>query len=454
MIVSIRKGAFVKGIIEYHEKKVRDGRGELLSNNTPASTPERRISAFLDTAERNPGITRNKFLHISVSFNLEDRKIDSADMVKIGEKYLSEMGIVDTPVLIYEHADRKHRHFHIVTTSMNLSGKKLNDFNDHYRSQQLARKLEKELGLVETTYSKKAEQKLQEINATRYKILNSLHKLEGNADALKEIDPHLSAELREYAKLNTLNDYEVQKKLLERGMDKDGINQIYRVLNKHNLVERSYKQQLTDRLNQIKLLSKTREEFLMKVEQSGMYVRKISGQGESLTYGLPELNFYAKERELPVPLRYDYLFTDRKLEMSFDETQQKNYLRRIITRSLYQSSNLQEFEHNLTENNINFKYSSNARGVYGISFSSNNVKEPLVFTGSDIDRKGLSWNVISKKLNPQEIEIAQRKGITKPPKDITRDITKAGSKLFEDPDDEEVRKRKKRNDQDQDLEKE
>ena len=456
MIVNIQKGGFIKGIIDYHEKKVEAGKGQLLYDNMNTATKAEKINTYLETAELNPKIYRNKFMHIAVSFNKEDRSLDTDQMVKIGERYLAEMGITDTPVLMYEHADSKHRHFHIVTTTMDLTGKKINDFNDHFRSQQLARRFEKELGLTPTEYTSKQEQKLQEINVTKFRILNSIASLEKNPKAMAEIEPLLPTKLIEEAKLNALNDYEIQKKLLARGIDKEGINQIYRILTKHNLVERTFKQQLLDQLSQIKLLSKTRDEFITKAQESGIYVRKIvNSNSTTLTFGLPQHNFYAKEKQLPVAFRYDYLFSDKKIELSFDREQQKNYLKRIINKALYQSKTLGEFEQKLEQNNVQFKYSSNARGVYGITFASRNVKEPISFTGSDIDRK-LSWNTIAKQLNiaePTKVVTPQITSTTAEQKSIAPDLTRVLPKLFENQEDEDTKKRRKGNDQNQDLEK-
>lgn len=455
MIVDIQKGGFIRGLIEYHEKKVTAGKADRIFDNTLSENIRDRVQTYLETAELNPRVKRNKFLHISVSFNLEDRGVDPEKMLKIADEYLKEMQITDTPVLIYEHSDKRHRHFHIVTTTIDYSGKKIPDFKDHYRSQQLSRKLEKEFGLIQTQYENKGQIHLQEINATKYKILNSLHRLATNKNALAEMERVLTREDLDDIKANTRSDYEIQKLISERGKPKDDFHLIFRILTKHDLVEQSQKQQLMNRLNQLKLLSKDREDFLSRVESAGLYVRKIANRvgGYSLTYGLGQHGFYVKEKDLPASLRYEYLFTGKKMEMSFDREQQKKYLRNVVMRALRSAGSLPEFEKELQRNNIQYDYATNARGVYGISFVSSNVKEAARFKGSELD-KALTWNAIEKTFGHGKAETIQA---TRPEVSPNREpnFNQALQGLghsFDNQEDEDQKKKRKKNDQDQDLE--
>lgn len=457
MIIDIQKGGFAKGLIEYHEKKVLAGKAVLLYNDTLADSTKDKVATFLETAELNERIRVNKFLHISVSFNKEDRDITPDKMREIGQGYLTEMGIIDTPVLMYQHGDKKHVHFHIVTTTMDYEGKKIPDAHDHYRSQRLARKMEKELGLTITQYESKYELKLQEINATKYRIFNSISGLKENPSAMKEISDLINTKDLEDIWLNKRSDYDIQKIQMERGMDTNRFNLIWRILTKHDLISRSHKETMIQQLEQLKQLSSTRDEFLTRVEAAGIYVRKIATNQNSyaLTFGLPEHNFYAKEKTLPVAFRYDYLYTDRKLSMTFDSEQQRKYLKRLVTRSLYKATSPEAFEKNLFENNVTFEYASNTRGVYGISFRSGNVKEAELFKGSELDRS-LSWNNISSQLNEnnEQVSIAKTDQISNPtPKDPNiQQLLPALGKLTQQQEDEDAKARRKKNDQDQDLE--
>ena len=399
MIVDIKKGGYVKGLIEYHEKKVSEGKALLLYDQTLSDNKNERITTFLETAELNDHVYRNKFMHVSISFAKEDSAlVDPELMVSIGNKYLEEMGINDNPVLIYEHADKKHKHFHIVTTTMDYTGKKIPEFNDHYRSQLLSRKLEKEFKLQETMYVNKFQEKLKEINSTKYRIFNALSS--NNPGFIAESAPYIATEMITEIKSNKLSDHEINEKILIRGNEQLQIAQIYRLLKKHDLYYSTKKQQLKEKLHHLKEISKSRDEFLSRVEGEGIYVRKVATNNNaySLTYGLSDLNFYVKEKDLPMNLRYDYLFTEKKITLGFDQAQQKKYLQKVINSALTRSTTLSEFENNLLSNNIQWEYASNARGVYGVSFLSKNVPNATLFKGSEISR-AFSWDKISKQLS-------------------------------------------------------
>jgi hypothetical protein len=451
MIIDIQKGGFAKGIIEYHERKVEKGKAVLLNDNTYSENKDERVAAFLETAATNPAIRKNKFLHISVSFNLEDRDINEEKMLQIAREYLQEMGITNTPVLIYEHADMKHKHFHIVTTTMDFDGKKIPEYKDYQRSQVLSRKLEKEHGLVITQYENKREVDLKEINARYYRLHKALSK-ELPERAIFELQEILTKPDMERIKKQKMRDTEIEAMILERGDPKDRFHQLYRILTKHNLIAKSHKQELMEQLTQLRLLSKDREEFLSKVEQSGLYVRKIATGNNtySLTYGNKKSNFYVKEKDLPYELRYDYLYTGKKLNLAFDPEQQRSYLKRAVTKALRMSGSREEFERLLKQSGVSVEFQRNSRGIYGVSFISDNVKDAVEFKGSQLDRT-LSWNAISKGLRETQ-SVKQPAEPLETPTDL-RALGQVARELFKNQDDETTKNKRKNNDQNQDLEK-
>ena len=450
MIIDIAKGKYVKGLIEYHEKKVQQGKAELLFDNTLAQDKSERIKAFLETAELNPRIYRNKFIHFSVSFPKADSvKVDPELMLSVANDYLKEMGYVDTPVLIYEHADKKHKHFHIVTTAMDYSGAKIPELNDHLKSQALTRRLENSFGLEKTEYVSKFQKQLAEKNSVNYRIFNALSSKEGRGLFESEMKGLMPENLQESVRANKLSDYEVQKELETRGISKENLYKIYRTLKSKNLFYQTNKDVLNEKLNHIKSVSKSRDQFLEQAERQGIYVRKIAkGEGVySLTYGLADKNFYVKEKDLPVGFRYDFLFTDRKIELSYDREQQRGYLKRMVSRNLRQSQSKAEFESRLTQAGVQIKYAENTRGIYGVSFSSANMKQPEIFKASDLSRD-LTWNKIAQQLNvaptinvPKESPSLPSQSQGGPNiKGITDPLSKARGVT----DDEEERRRRKR----------
>jgi hypothetical protein len=455
MIIDIKKGSFAKGLISYHEKKVEKGRGERLLDTTLSRSKEERIQSFLEVAEGNTRVKKNKFMHVSVSFSKEDQPLSKEQQLKLAEQYLDEMGYKNTPRLIYEHWDTKHNHFHIVTTTIDFDGKKISEFKDFERSQELSRRIEKQYGLTVTEYYKQEGQKLQEINAKKFKVLKGFEKIINDPNAQERISKVLNADELDRVMAEKLSDNQIQDLLRLRGIEERQFNQLYRIIREFDAEYRTDKDQLRERLNYIKDISRSREEFMANAEKQGIYVRKISTGDNtvSVTYGIPQKNFYVTDKDLPVALRYDYLFTDRKITQTFDQASQKKFLKGVVSRSLKMSSTLEGFEAELRKAGINYEYSSNARGVYGISFSSNNIKDPMLIKGSEI---GVSWNRLVQELNiPKQPTVsktqvpAKDKSIDPAPLHIPKSVSKA---LDTSNDDEEKRKKRKNRDQDMDRE--
>lgn len=453
MIATIVKGGYAKGLINYHELKVERGRAERILDTTFAQNKEQRAARILNAANANPSKKlRNKFAHISISF-AKGESLAPEIQRQIADKYLQNMGYWNCPRVIYQHSDTKNNHFHIVTTTIDNDGKKVNDFNDHRKSQTLSRQIEKEFGLQVTEYTKQESYKVQELNAKKYKLAKGIEKIEQIPLAFQKLTEVLTKEEQDKIREEKLPDVSIIEMIKLRDGGDQTINQLYRLIRQYDAEYKTDKDKLRDRLNYIKQISSSRDDFMKKVTEQGLYVRKIS-KGEnvnSLTYGFPETNFYVHEKSLPVALRYDYLFTDRKITLAYDPESQKRFLKSVINRSLRQSSTLDEFQNNLKKAGINFEYASNTRGIYGISFSSENLKDAQLFKGSEL---GISWNRIAKDFNVKGVSVnAPKIKADKPSKEMKPYIPKGIAKSLDTTHDDEEKK-KKRKDRDQDMDRE
>lgn len=453
MIATIVKGSYAKGLINYHEVKVEKGRAERILDTTFAQNKEQRAARILNAVNANPSKKlRNKFAHISISF-AKGESLAPEIQRQIADKYLQDMGYWNCPRVIYQHSDTKNNHFHIVTTTIDNDGKKVNDFNDHRRSQTLSRQIEKEFGLEVTEYTKQESYKLQELNSRKYKLAKAIEKIVEIPIAREKLTEVLSNEEQEKIKQNKMSDTDITEMLKLRDSGDQSINQLYRLIRQHDAEYKTDKDKLRERLSYIKQISSSREDFMKNVTEQGLYIRKIA-KGDnvhSFTYGIPETNFYVHEKDFPIALRYDYLFTDRKITLAYDPESQKRFLKSVVNRTLKRSSTLDEFQINLKRAGINFQYVSNTRGIYGISFSSENLKDAQLFKGSEI---GISWNRITKDLNVG----AAPGSVPKVSKEQTAKETKPyipkgiGKSLDTSNDDEEKKKRRKDRDQDMDRE--
>lgn len=437
MIVSIRKGNSAKGLINYHEKKVDNGVGELIQDSTFSTTRPERIRAFLDIAELNKSVKKDRYTHISISFADTDH-VDRETQLKIAERYLQGMGYGEAPRLIYAHHDTTHRHFHIVTSTIDLNGKKIQTFRDHFKNQELSRQIEKDFGLTPTEYFRHEQHKLQEINSKKFSLLKGIEKMLATPDNRASLEKVVGADLIQRISNEQLPNDEIRKILNLRADGEMIFNQLYRIVRQSDAEYKTEKQQLRDRLIYIKSISHSREEFVQRCEQQNIYIRKLAGDfgSATFTYGISEKNFYLAEKRLPLALRHDYLFTGKEIPATFDKEAQRKFLKRIIARCLSQSSSLQDFETRLVKAGVKTEYSSNARGRYGISFQSINIRDAIWVKGSDV---GLSWN----KLQNYQFanSTAARIPITKT---STVRIPKTFGAALDTSNDDEDKKRKKR----------
>ncbi len=102
-------------------------------------------------------------LHISLNFDAED-KLSKEKLIEIASGYIERIGFSEQPYLVYQHQDAGHAHLHIVTTSIQRDGKRINTFNIGKNESERARKsLELKYNLVRAE-SKKSEGKPEQKN--------------------------------------------------------------------------------------------------------------------------------------------------------------------------------------------------------------------------------------------------------------------------------------------------
>ena len=101
-------------------------------------------------------------------------------------------------------------------------------------------------------------------------------------------------------------------------------------------------------------------------------MRLISDKGKSYyIYGIPERNFYVKDKSLPEKYRFGKIAFEGQ-RMAPDE--QKHYLYNKIFALLNNVSDYDAFKAKLTESAINLVEHTNKLGIYGLSFSISNIE--------------------------------------------------------------------------------
>ncbi len=152
MVVKIKTGKSIKGILNYNEQKVQKGVAELVlasgfscdAEELTFSQKLRRFEQLIQRTER----TKTNAVHISLNFPPEEN-VNTETLQNIAADYLKRIGFGEQPYLVYRHEDANHSHIHIVTTSIRAKGKPINLHNLAKLKSEPARKaLEQDYGLI------------------------------------------------------------------------------------------------------------------------------------------------------------------------------------------------------------------------------------------------------------------------------------------------------------------
>lgn len=159
MVAVIKTSASLRRPFHYNENKVKEGVAEcLLVQNYPVTkdetTPDIRLKMLLKMAELNTRTTVNA-VHISLNF-APDESLDNARLQEITREYMQGIGFGNQPYLVYKHNDAGHPHLHIVTTNIELDGKRIPLHNiGKLKSEPVRKAIEKKYGLVPAESHKK-----------------------------------------------------------------------------------------------------------------------------------------------------------------------------------------------------------------------------------------------------------------------------------------------------------
>ena len=90
--------------------------------------------------------TSKPVVHISLNPHPDDR-LDDAELAAIAGEYLEKLGYGNQPYAVFKHEDIDRHHLHIVTLSVDETGRKIGDSFIRRRSKNITRALEQKYGL-------------------------------------------------------------------------------------------------------------------------------------------------------------------------------------------------------------------------------------------------------------------------------------------------------------------
>jgi hypothetical protein len=353
MVAKVIAGKTIRGVLNYNENKVQEGKALCLhAHNFPAEvdrlTFKGKLDTFFEHTSKNTKVKTNA-IHISLSFDKQD-KLDQELLKEIASKYLDKIGFGNQPFLVYQHFDAAHPHLHIVTTNVQLDAKRIDLHNiGKDASGKARREIEVEFGLI------KAEGR---------KVDNQF---------LKPID--LAA--AEYGKTET----------------KRSISNIV------NTVTRSYKytslHELNAVLKQFNVMADNGIEGSIVRAKNGLRYSIMNSKGQrigipikaSSIYGQPTLIFLQGKFEVNALLRSPH---KARLQLLIDNEFRSG------------TRNFDTLIRNLIRNDVYPVVRQNDAGkIYGITFVDNQTK--CVFNGSDLGKQYSAKGILDRlEIKPEQ----------------------------------------------------
>ncbi|MBI3139797.1 MAG: relaxase/mobilization nuclease domain-containing protein [Sphingobacteriales bacterium] len=159
-----------------------------------------KMERLQDLIARNERAKKSNTLHISLNFDPSE-KLAVGKLTQIAQAYMEKIGFGSQPYLVYQHHDAGHPHIHILTTSIQPDGRRIDTYNIGRNQSEIARKeLEKNFGLV-PAQGKKA------VKAPSIQPINVQKVFYGNSETRRSITNVLDAVINhfKYTSLAELN---------------------------------------------------------------------------------------------------------------------------------------------------------------------------------------------------------------------------------------------------------
>lgn len=337
MVAKITSPARIIAALNYNENKVQEGKAECLhASGYLRDASDMNFYQKLEGFERRNNLNSRaatKTLHISLNFDPSE-KLSHDKLINIATDYMEKIGFGMQPWLMYKHKDAGHPHIHIVTTTIQDDGKRIDTYNIGRNQSEKARKeIEQSYGLVCAEDQKR--------------LLN------------KQIVP-IHAEKIGYGKTET-------KKSITNVVN--AVLNTYRFcsLSEFNAILRAYNV-VADRGQQDGRIYK----------HKGLMYRVLDKDGNNIGVPIKASSINSK----PTLEKLESLFEkNKRLKEPF-----KNALKNLLDQVLAsQPTDMNTFIRALEQMNIATVLRQNAEGkIYGITFVDNNNK--TVFNGSDIGK--------------------------------------------------------------------
>lgn len=233
MVARIKTPNNIARALNYNEQKVKQGHAILLQASNYLKDADKlsfseKLKRFQDLIALNDRAKTNS-LHISLNFDNAD-KLSANQFKEIADEYMRKIGFGQQPYLVYQHNDAGHPHVHIVTTSIQENGKRIDTFNIGRNQSEKARKeIESKFNLTRAQNNLTSEYELKPVSPQRVQYGKS-----ETRRAITNVLDHVLNTYR-YASLAELNAVLQQYNIVaDRGKENSRIHKnnglVYRIL--------------------------------------------------------------------------------------------------------------------------------------------------------------------------------------------------------------------------------
>lgn len=160
MVAVIKTGHSIRGMLNYNENKVKEGKAQCIGQHNYPLDAERlsyamKLNLMQRQAQLNENVKRNT-VHISLNFDPSEVNLPKEKLLEIAGTYMNKIGFGQQPYLIYQHHDAGHPHLHIATINVQANGKRIIMHNIGKEKSESARKeIEQNFNLVKAESHKK-----------------------------------------------------------------------------------------------------------------------------------------------------------------------------------------------------------------------------------------------------------------------------------------------------------
>lgn len=375
MVVKITSPHSLQRALNYNEKKVEKGQAKCIAAVNYLLEPKQmkfhqKLERMQDLISLNERTKKTNTLHISLNFDPAE-KHSQEKLNAIAANYIEKIGFGKQPYLVYQHNDAGHPHIHIVTTTIQPDGKRIDTYNIGRNQSEKARKeIETEFGLV------KAQGK---------KVSPSL-----------EIKP-VNIQKVQYGKAETKRSITNVLDIVVNQFNYTSFTELNAVLKQYNVV--------ADRGSKEGRIYKT----------NGLLYKLLDEKGNKTGVPIKASSIYNK----PTLKNLEQKFEENKIKRQPDKKKLKTSVDWVLSKS---PANLKEFMQALAKEKIQMVLSENKDGlIYGITFI--DFRSKSVFKGSDLGKQYGIAGIQEKLDQPQKAEENKRAKTSQVPVHAQKEIT-------------------------------